>query len=120
MQYVRDCDAADGFHGERLRDLRLFLSNVAGLPEWEFIDTDMETRKVRLYESISTLLDAVGLKTYPSNRRPGFNEVPSEWKDTRPKEYYRTLKEINDLLTGAWKAYDDFVRFGRKRVGDAI
>jgi hypothetical protein len=135
---VRECDYGGAFPREMHKDLHNFVY-FCKTPECEFIDADMERLRAALYESINQFLRKIGVYTFPEHMDPMWNRIPrdpygdlesiqiltpmakdEEDFNKRMKEQservIRYAQELNDSATESWKAFEEFIRQGRRRL----
>ena len=91
--------------------------DIENNPEYEFIDQDLEARKLKLLKEIKKLKNL--LVEYASSV-PGEGDmwrVDKELKYRNPVRYQEVINDINELATNIWREYEFFVKIGRKKLG---
>lgn len=136
--FVRNHDYGGSFERKVHQPLFRFLE-LCELPECEFLDTDMEGLRAKLYETTMQFTQSLGLKTFPLEGNPGWNRIPRDpYEDLttlsiyserakNDEEFDRMIRdqqlrikvmqeELNQLSTQLVETYDEFIRLGRRRL----
>jgi len=88
------------------------------LPEFEFIDTDLEGLRVELKQNTLEFLEVAGRELFrvetTGNER--YVAVPAEWKDSDWKRYDKAVATLNEFANDVIAAYDSLIRLGRRKL----
>ncbi|RIK56501.1 hypothetical protein DCC62_30360 [candidate division KSB1 bacterium] len=137
MEFLRRHDFHGAFKLERLEGLYAF-GSLSEKSECEFLDADMEGLRGRLYNDILKFLKAVGEHTFPVDNKPDLwnriyddpedddrfiakyeklSEEEFDAKAEKKREFISKVRnELNELSTQVWNTYDEFIRFGRRKL----
>jgi hypothetical protein len=115
IDLVRNNDYVGSFNGDEHEDFEKFLS-YCDRPEVEFMDSDLESLRVKLAESINTFTWSIANNVYPT-RSPGYYSVPSEWAYEQPSRYREAGEQIHKTKQEVCRAYDELIRQGRRKLG---
>lgn len=138
ISFVRAHDYGGTFDTERHEDFDEFLY-FCERPECEFLDADLEGLRVRLEDEIKQFITAIAKHTFPLRNEIKKNRLPRDpmqdfellaWFKEKAKdenelnelikqqrEYiFRTRRELNNLAQQIYTTYDEFIRFGRRKL----
>jgi hypothetical protein len=109
------------------------------LPEFEFMDSDLEGQRASLESTIEEFLEIIGHETFHvKGSSPHRNRVPDEYdsvilsqlrRQSESEEDFnqklrvfhksrrQTIKHLNELSTEICDMYKDFIRLGRRKLG---
>jgi hypothetical protein len=136
--YVRQHDYGGSFPRKAHGDLREFVY-LSQRPECEFMDSDLEGIRVRLYETIDQFLNLLGEYTFPLDTDTEWNRVETDPHMNRDAIRYATIHtksdeefrmklddmsrriieqidQLNQVANEICKTYDVFVRLGRRKL----
>ena len=138
IRFVRMHDYGAEFNRDVHDDLERFLGSRER-PECEFLDADLEGMRARLQHSIEKFLGALALHTFhlpktanmfrilldPGRDRELAIQLSQEAKDEQEfnrlveeqrERVFGIQRELNDLAQEVSHTYDDFIRFGRRKL----
>jgi hypothetical protein len=138
IAFVRVQDYGGPFPWHQHDDLRQF-GEFSRLPECEFMDPDLEGMRARLTESIEQFLKRIGEYAFPLDTNLEFSRLDRvPYEDPQAMAYYRQTaqneeelrelvqmntdrvlkqyREVNELANLVYKAYDEFIRFARRKL----
>jgi hypothetical protein len=92
-----------------------FLAERRG-PEFEFVDTELETNRKAMIDRLSRLDRLISTVARPAPGQSGWYRIPIEWLDTKPA-YYRKMAGRFDTTTRRICAnYDTLIRAARRKL----
>lgn len=139
IRFVRYHDYGGSFDRKVHYDLHRFLE-YCELPEFEFLDADLEGLRAKLFENINKFTQAIGLYTFPIMIGDGsWNQIPPDPMENlgaisfyhshakTEEEFNRMVEdqrrrifnmhhELNDFAEQVVETYDEFVRLGRRKL----
>ncbi|HDG9766713.1 hypothetical protein [Acinetobacter nosocomialis] len=86
-----------------------------GDAEHEFIDTELETIRSKLYELVGNYLGQIAINTFPANTS-GRQTVPPEWEETNPKHFFEVVNKLHETAGQIVKTHQDLIRLGRQKL----
>ncbi|NJB84194.1 HNH endonuclease [Wenyingzhuangia aestuarii] len=87
------------------------------LPEFEFIDTDLEGMRVTLTEQLRELDILIQKHTFDaSTRTESRQSIPKEWSITEPERYIKAINDFEKLTFIIGKKYDELIKLGRRKL----
>jgi hypothetical protein len=105
------------FAVEKHNDLQEYILQCVN-PDFEFIDADLEMRRIQLTNAINDFLDILGRVTFVS-RRPSHNFLQAVYPDIqyeKPQVFYEAVFQIEEAKNKVCSAYDDLIRLGRRKL----
>lgn len=96
-----------------LSQLRTFV-NEWGDAEHEFIDTELEEHRFKLYKVIEDYLGQIAVNTFPLSH--GWQTVPPEWEEDDPKHFFEVVDKLYRTAKEIVKLHQAFIRLGRKKT----
>jgi hypothetical protein len=117
IDYVRQHHYGEPFLALEHRSLYDYLKGCS-LPEFEFIDPDLEGLRVELYERTRMFIDVVSRNTFRVDMPglEGYLAVPAEWKNQEWERWEEAVKVINESADALCSVYDSLVRLGRRKL----
>jgi hypothetical protein len=120
VSFLRDTDLGTSFELELLTGLHQFVS-YCEKPDFEFMDSELESQRASLCEATEKFLAAVAQWTFPCKGYvPRRNEIPKEWRDsdtdTQRKRYADVRMNLNELASYVYAKYESLIRAGRRRL----
>lgn len=115
IAFIRKHDYAGSFHKDDHQDFQEFLT-FCDRPEVEFLDSDLESLRARLVESVGSFIRALGANRFPTHEK-SYYSVPSEWEWKEPERFRSALEVIHKGADQLCAAYDELIRSGRRRLG---
>lgn len=108
-------------------------------PECEFLDSDMEGLRARLEDDVKQFVEALAEHTFPLERNYDKNRIPRDpmqeaetllWFRQKAKDenefnelikqqrehLFKVRHELNRLAQQVYNTYDEFIRFGRRKL----
>jgi hypothetical protein len=82
----------------------------------EFFDSDLESIRSNLLETVKKFNSLRGIKTF-THVRKGYFEVPSEWEETRTEEYHKIISDFHDMIDTIIENYDSLIKLSRSKLG---
>ncbi len=84
------------------------------LPEFEFIDSDLESLKSELKELLINLDFFIGKHTFPAG--PGQQAIPYEWEEEQTERYDKAHSDFDSITKLVWDKYDDLIKLARRKL----
>jgi hypothetical protein len=84
-------------------------------PEREFIDSELEALRKRLWSKSKEYLSTIRTETFPTNSI-GRLIVPPEWEFDQPERFSRTVDALHSLAGDIVAIHADLVRTGRTKL----
>ena len=94
MIFIRQLDFASSFKFERTKDFSDFQWECQHNPSFEFIDTDLESLRLRLKDYIDKFMLLLGTVTFDGERHN--HRVSHKLRDEEPQRYWSIVDELND------------------------
>lgn len=116
IYFFRDHHFASSFKTEKFDDFNNFLHWAHKRPDFEFIDSDLESMRSCLVGYIEDFLGYMAYNTDPKDDCDGVNEVPWMLEMENPAKYNEKVKNLNDKMTLVTNLYDDFIRTARRKL----
>ncbi len=101
------------FQDEIYRQIYRFI-NECELPEFEFIDADLEALKSELYELLIKLDNYIVNYTFPAG--PNKQAIPSEWEEERPERFDKAFEDFDSITKLVWNKYDSLIKLARRKL----
>jgi hypothetical protein len=105
--------AGFSFERKQLHDIRFFLNERNG-PEHEFLDSELEIARKKFDKECEALMHVIALNTF--YKHEGLYSVPEEWEWENPSRFRDTVDKIHTAAKAVCNAYDELVRFARKKL----
>ena len=88
------------------------------LPEFGFLDDELEQLRLKLCEAVEKLTRAIGLYTFPFSEKPGsdLQGVPREWEYRRREQWDLAVSELNQFASECYEAYVTLIKTARRRL----
>jgi hypothetical protein len=116
IQFIRHNNfAGSSFVRDRLDSLYKFCWECKN-PSFEFMDTDLESMRAKLLETIEQFLDVIDSETFPTDK-PKYNTVPPEWEIEQPDRFKEAVNNLHSLAHKAYDNYGALVKTGRRKLG---
>ena len=116
IRWLRDYDFGGAFRLSWLEDLHRFIEKCTD-PGFEFIDADLERRRLALLAKITDLTHLIGLETFPVARageEDMVSRIQPEMSNKDPARFREIQDRINALADDAVEAFDELVRQARR------
>ena len=85
--------------------------------EDKFADIDMNFKQKELYNSISSLINDIAMKTYPLEHNAQYNSVPSEWQNNKQNKLFeKTVQDLDKLGENTLKIYEELIQIAKKKL----
>jgi len=114
LYQLREQNYMDSFQIKWHRGLRDYVEECFKA-DFEFNDRELNDLRIDLLGRINSFLSNVIQYTFTLDRNTDWAGVPAEWEEERPKEFWRTVKALNDGATSICNAYNNLVRIARKK-----
>jgi hypothetical protein len=85
-------------------------------PEHEFLDKELESKKISLYSKVSDFIDCTLQNFFPVSHREHHLAVPREWKEDDRERYDEAVDKLQKLSDKVVFAHEELVRFGRSKL----
>lgn len=117
VSFLRDFDFGNSFSLEMLEPLSEF-HRECQLPEFGFLDDELEQLRLELAEAIERLLRSLGSHTFPLRGEPGYTrqEVPREWVYEQPERWAVATNELNQNASNAYTVYVKLIKTARRKL----
>lgn len=115
ISFLRNTDLGGSFELDCLKGLQKFVW-LCTSPDFEFMDSELESRRANLFEAAQNFLAAVAEYTFPCPGLRRRNEIPPEWRDTQLTRFENAREKLNDLASEVYVKYEDLIRTGRRRL----
>jgi hypothetical protein len=113
MLFIKNIGFVCGsFSDEILIQLQMFYHETE-LPEFEFIDADMEGLKAELVDLFEKLNKLIIDHTFSAG--PGFQEIPIEWLDYQQERYMEAENAFIDICPLITEKFESLVKLGRRK-----
>ncbi|MCG8763482.1 HNH endonuclease [Tenacibaculum finnmarkense] len=87
------------------------------LPEFEFIDSDLEGLKVKLENNFIELSGLITKHTFDaSTENTNRQSIPSEWKHIDPERLEKAIADFENITPEIVKDFDDLIKLGRRKL----
>ena len=108
----------NGFIGGQFPD-KIFLDVYkfvleCDLPEFEFIDADLEGLKSELYENFKLLNDLISKHTFSAG--PNRQSIPREWEIKFPERLDKAILDFETLTPIISENYKSLIKLGRRKL----
>lgn len=84
-------------------------------PEYEFLDSDLESCRANLYTYICKFSSKIATNTFPCGNNCG--SVPEEWEDEQPERFKQVVKELHDNADQIVREYASLIHIGKVKLG---
>jgi len=115
ISFLRNTDLGGSFELDYLKGLQKFVW-LCTSPDFEFMDSELESRRANLFEAAQKFLAAVAEYTFPCPGLRRRNEIPPEWRDTQLTRFENAREKLNGLASEVYAKYEDLIRTGRRRL----
>ena len=117
IRYLRIHDFRTIFDDEFEISLIVFCS-WSDNPAFEFIDTDLESLKIKLLNDIKSFLSILGHNSFhvKTMGEKMLYRIPKEWSYELPEKYKKVTDEVNYLGYEICKTYDELIKTCRRRL----
>lgn len=85
-------------------------------PEFEFVDTELETHRKAMIDRLSRLDRLIGTVAKPVPGQSGWYRIPIEWLDTKPAYYNKMAARFDTTAKRICANYDILVRAARRKL----
>lgn len=108
----------NGFIGGSFED-KIFMGvndfiHECELPEFEFIDADLEGLKSELFNLMEQLDDLISIHTFgASNGRQG---IPTEWEYEQFERMQNAISDFRELTPKVSRKYEEIIKLGRRKL----
>jgi hypothetical protein len=92
-----------------------FLKERRG-PEFEFVDTELETDRKAMIDRLNRLDRLIGTVAKPVPGQSGWYRIPIEWLDTRPAHYSKMAERFDTITRRICANYDTLIRAARRKL----
>lgn len=84
------------------------------IPEKEFINTELETIRSKIWSKVDSYLNIIATETFSIGRNAERRSVPEEWEYEQPQRFDRVVKSLHSLAGDIVKLHQELVRTGKK------
>jgi hypothetical protein len=113
IHFITQLSFGDAFYLNELNDLRNFVENWNTV-DYEFMDEEIESKKVILYDVARNFLRVVATNTFQLDN--GTQSIEKSWRYQEPERYSNAVKEMNELADETHKAYVELIRLARRKL----
>ncbi len=85
-------------------------------PEFEFVDTELETNRKALIDRLNRLDRLIGTVAKPVPGQSGWYRIPIEWLDTKPAFYSKMAERFDTTTRRICANYDTLIRAARRKL----
>jgi hypothetical protein len=106
------------FRVDSLNDLHEFEYEFEK-PDFEFIDSEMESVFEKIKHHTATFTSLVGDNTW-NTRNPNIhtNSVPPEWELEQPERFWDVVNKIHSEAQSICSNYDELIKLGRRKLAE--
>jgi len=101
------------FPDEIMTQILIFLGEN-DLPEFEFIDADLEGLKSELVSHFFSLNQLIHKNTFDAG--PERQGIPNEWEYQDPERFENAIDEFSKLTPQITKTYEALIKLGRRKL----
>lgn len=84
------------------------------LPEFEFLDADLEGGKSELQIHFEKLDKLLYINTFGAGHDK--QSIPREWEEEQPERFKKAITEISEVSSILHETYDSFIRLARRKL----
>jgi len=114
MLFIKQCGFTLGSFPDKIYQQIYSFIQECELPEFEFIDSDLESLKSELNALLVKLDFYIGKNTFPSG--PGHQAIPYEWEEEQPDRYDKAHEDFETMTKLVWDKYDNLVKLARRKL----
>jgi hypothetical protein len=92
-----------------------FLNERRG-PEFEFVDSELETYRKAMIDKLGRLGRLIDTVTRPVPGQSGWYRIPIEWLDTKPTHYNKMAERFDTSTRRVCANYDTLIRAARRKL----
>jgi hypothetical protein len=115
ISFMREHSYGTPFLRNRHDDLLRYLDQCKS-PEFEFINSDLETRRSQLTKNIQEFQDILSNTTFYLDTRPSYLAIAPDIKYVLGSDYFQIIRKVETAANQVCLAYDELVRFGRRNL----
>lgn len=87
------------------------------LPDFEFIDVDLEGLRSRLRDELNQLSHLIQKHTFDaSTTNKSRQSIPVEWQYDQPQRLEEAVNDFDRLVPKITQSYEDLIRLGRRKL----
>lgn len=101
------------FSDSIFRKLAIYLTECE-LPNFEFIDSDLESLKSNLTDRLVKLDTLITKNTFPAG--PDSQSIPREWEEEQPERFERAINEFEEITAEAYSSYENLIKLARRKL----
>jgi len=114
MLFLKQNDFLSGsFYDKEYESIYQFIAECE-LPEFEFIDPDLEGLKADLRGLVIKLAKFISQYTFPAG--PGRQAIPPEWEDIDPDRFEKASNDLNGTADLICDKYETLVKLARRKL----
>jgi HNH endonuclease len=95
------------------QDINVFLIECE-LPEFEFIDADLEGLKSELKQNLDRLDNLIFKNTFGAG--VGKQSIPREWEELQPERLDKAIEDFTQITQVVTDNYETLIRLGRRKL----
>lgn len=111
--FLKTHDFGGEFKSCELDKIKEFEHNWVG-PEHEFIDQELEAKKKKLHEKVSSFMNAIRKYTFTEGN--GWQRIPKEWRFEKEKQYEYAENLLNSSAEAVVNLQEDLFQTARKKL----
>jgi hypothetical protein len=115
MYLLQHHDFGGSFERHDLDDLRTFAIQWTA-PEFEFLDEEIDKRRLDLIQKAGHLFELIAVNTWPHDVDPKRQTIALEWETTDPERFHSTIGALNQAADHVVSSHAEPVRTARKRL----
>lgn len=104
---------AFSFYRSKLEALDKF-EYLCGNPDFEFLDSDLESIKCSLFKSVTEFSNLIAQETFIKSSE--LSSVPEEWEIYQPERFCKAVENLGAYATNVWNDYCNLVKLARRKL----
>lgn len=113
MYFIKHNIFCSKFDDKLMYEIDRFLKECE-LPQFEFIDADLEGLKCELEMHFKKLDNLICTNTFSAGQSK--QSIPNEWDEEQPERYNKAIKDFSELSSILYETYSSFVKLSRRKL----
>lgn len=114
MFFIKQNEFVNGSFPDKIyQDIYKFIIECE-LPEFEFIDSDLEGLKSELSQNFITLNNLISKHTFSAG--PERQSIPREWELTQPERFDKAIDDFTEQTPIVTENYESLIKLGRRKL----
>jgi len=116
ISYIYEFDFHYIFKIDNINELFRF-SDKWDNAEYEFINQDLETKRLEFYKELNIFLDELGIVSSSIDGKGMQSIIPQEFRiGKKPSYLLESVEKINNLSKEVYKLHQEFIRLGKELI----